>query len=128
MIKYDFVLWTTFKPYVRMTQRGKWVKKNAQDYLASKATLKDLLGLQMVGKLRLEKTPCHVDIIIISTKKFHNKDLDNQVKAILDAMNGVVFDDDRWVDKITAARFLANETEKDCIVIEVHELGAHTND
>jgi len=28
-----------FKPYVRMTQRGKWVKRDAQEYLDSKRAL-----------------------------------------------------------------------------------------
>lgn len=102
---YTFIIKGRFKPYVRMTQRGKWVKPEAQEYLASK----DRLGYDIAEQMRrrgLEmlpgKTPLWVEIRIAPA--LHNRDLDNEAKAILDAMQGVVFPDDRWVDMLIASR------------------------
>jgi len=60
-----FVLQGKVKPYVRMTRRGKYVSRQAQEYLTSKSKL----GWQM-----------------------------------MDAANGIVYPDDRWIDEIVAKR------------------------
>lgn len=113
-----FVLVGPFKPYVRMTQRGKWVDPQAQAYLASKAALGRQFQEQMVGRwMHIERGwPLYVGIYIEHVKGFHNRDLDNEVKAILDAMQGIVFDDDRWVDRLDAIRVRA---EQDRIIVAV---------
>lgn len=103
----------TIKPYVRMTRSGKWVKPEAQQYLASKgrlaARIREQLHLQ--GKEPYPgQTPLKVVIRLYApTNPGHRCDLDNQVKAILDACNGVAFPDDRWVDQIDAQRFHGQE-------------------
>jgi crossover junction endodeoxyribonuclease RusA len=44
-------------------------------------------------------------------------DLDNANKVLLDALKGIVFEDDRWVRKITATR---GEPRPDaCLVVTV---------
>ena len=95
------------KPYVRMTQRSKWRDPQAREYLACKLAV----GLQFKTQMRDHEidalpgqTPLQVHITLWEAGGFHNKDLDNQVKAILDAAQGIVFPDDRWVDRIVAER------------------------
>lgn len=102
-----FVIDGPLKPYVRMTRRGKWVSRQAQEYLASKERLAVAFQAQMAGRwMHIERgTPLEVTILISHGRGFHNRDLDNEVKAVLDAMQNVVFDDDRWVDRITASRW-----------------------
>jgi len=93
-------------PYVRMTQRGKYVKPEAQRYLASK----DAIGLQLRQQMAangwemLPRVPLAVRIEIESTDGLHRSDLDNEVKAILDAAQGVVYPNDCWVDRLEAER------------------------
>ena len=95
-----------FKPYVRMTQRGKFVRPEAQAYLASKDVLQYQLIQEMVDRPMLpESTPLEVVILIAHNHKFHRRDLDNEVKALLDAMQGIVFKNDCWVDNIEATRY-----------------------
>ena len=105
-----------FKPYVRMTQRGKFVKPEAQAYLASKDAMQLQFNQQMIDLPMLpESTPLVVSIEIYHEHGFHNRDLDNEVKAILDAMQGIVFKNDCWVDRIWADRF-----ESDSCHIQVY--------
>ena len=89
-----------------MTQRGKFVKEEAQKYLASKGALAWQIKQQMVEngwEMFPPKTPLSV-CIFIGSKSMHNRDLDNSVKAILDACQGVVFENDNYVDRIMATR------------------------
>ena len=105
MAGYHIRLDGCFKPYVRMTQRGKFVKPEAQAYLASKDDLQYQLTQEMVDRAMLpESTPLEVMILIAHGHKFHRRDLDNEVKALLDAMQGIVFKNDCWVDGIQAER------------------------
>lgn len=101
----EFDLPGRFKPYVRMTQRGKWVKPEAQAYLASKTIMAHQMKKQML-ELEWEMIPRGIPLTvrIAIWRTRHNRDLDNEVKAILDAAQGVVFEDDRWVDAIDARR------------------------
>ena len=105
MSELQFNLRGVFKPYVRMTRRGKFVKQNAKDYLASKFAIGLQAKQQMNGAAMLPgQTPLAVTIYIERQGGFHNRDLDNEVKAILDALQGIAFPDDRWVDTIRATR------------------------
>jgi len=100
---YEFQLEGPFKPYVRMTQRGKWVKPEAQAYLASKEAHGWQFLQQMGGEEVIPRgIPLMVTIVIDPPN--HRRDLDNEIKALLDAMQGIVFEDDRWVDRIYASR------------------------
>lgn len=101
------------KPYVRMTQRSKFVSPQAQEYLGSKGRLAARIKeqMQLQGKSMLPgKTPLKVVIRLYApTNPGHKCDLDNQVKAILDSCNKIVFPDDRWVDQIDANRYIGQE-------------------
>lgn len=103
-------------PYVRMTQRGKFCDPAALRYRASQRELKALFGLAMQQRAPLPgQTPLYVDILLRRPTRLHTCDLDNLVKALLDAMNGVVYPDDRWIDLLTARRELGPAE----IVVEV---------
>jgi len=110
MIDYvSFMLTGHVKPYVRMTQRGKWTSKQAQQYLTSKAALAYQIQ-QTVNRIGQRRPLFAKDLALTVWLEFqlmshlHRSDLDNQVKAILDAMNGLVYHDDRQVDEIIASR------------------------
>jgi crossover junction endodeoxyribonuclease RusA len=49
-------------------------------------------------------------------------DLDNANKVLLDALKGIVFEDDRWVRKITATR--GEPLPDACLVVTVTQLAA----
>jgi crossover junction endodeoxyribonuclease RusA len=121
---YSFHLRGPFVPYVRMTQRGKWVKARAQEYLASK----DALGWQFKEQMQQNEwemiprgMPLSVTIGIVRTEGLHTRDLDNEVKAILDAAQGIVFEDDRWIDVLRAHRERGGD---DVTTVVVGELSA----
>ncbi len=99
-----FCLVGPVKPYVRMTRRGKYVNPQAQQYLASKEALCWQLKGGMIAEEypRLGREPLRVEITFGWVN--HRQDLDNLVKAVLDACNGIVWEDDRWVDVIEARR------------------------
>jgi len=111
----------TIKPYVRMTKRGKYVDPQALQYLASKDELAFHIksGMRRSGCDMLpKKTPLRVLILVtVPASQGHRADLDNIVKAVLDAGNGIAYPDDRWVDEIKAVRYIGEPNLK--LLIEV---------
>lgn len=108
-----------FKPYVRMTQKGKFVRPEARAYLDSKMYLQLQMKAQMAGREMLPgQSPLECQIGICHAGGFHNRDLDNEVKAILDAAQGIVYPDDRWIDSIVAHRW---QGEAERLVLMVGE-------
>lgn len=102
-----FIITGRIKPYVRMTQRGKWFRPEAQEYLASQADVALQLRCQMVHAgwdMLPVKTPLAVSIQFQIPNDYHHMDLDNLIKAVQDAANGIVYADDRWIDSIQATR------------------------
>jgi Holliday junction resolvase RusA-like endonuclease len=101
------------KPYVRMTRRGKFVNPSAKEYLASKENLSLRIKVAMMENYDTmipAKIPVKVIMKIgVDTSLGHRCDLDNLVKAVLDACNGIAFYDDRWVDEIWASRTIGDE-------------------
>jgi Holliday junction resolvase RusA-like endonuclease len=104
-------------PYTRMTQRSKW-GPGAQRYLASREGLQWVMVQAMQRRERWERTPLAVIIQIDGINR--RADTDNIVKAVLDAANGIIWDDDRWVDAIQVRRVPA---EQDRVRIWVREIG-----
>lgn len=95
------------KPYVRMTQRGKFYDPQAKQYLASKEAIK----LEMISQINRagivipkSKAPLFVSIIFLVPNRLHGCDLDNLIKSVLDAGNKILWSDDRYIDRITASR------------------------
>ena len=92
-------------PYVRMTQRSKHADPRARRYLAAQQALKIQLRQQMTEKDEHEPlTREPLEVFLAFWWVNHRQDLDNLVKAILDAASGIVWADDRWVDHIEASR------------------------
>jgi Holliday junction resolvase RusA-like endonuclease len=107
------------KPYVRMTRRGKFTDPQAQEYLASKAAIGYQLKEQMAAadlKMLPAQTPLAVDISVYYKSRMHAHDLDNIIKALLDAMQGIVYQNDCWIDYISALR-LAGKVDETIITI-----------
>lgn len=106
-------------PYMRMTQRGKFVKPEAKRYLASKDALALQMRAQMAGRPPLGREPLIVHLEFWYTSgPDHRRDLDNEIKAVLDAGNGIVWEDDRWIDVIVASRHRAQVQDGVEIVVE----------
>lgn len=109
-VQMTFTLTGKIKPYVRMTRRGKWVSDDAQEYLASQAAIAHQLKQQMNARgweMLPAKTPLAVELSI-ATDKVHISDLDNTLKAVLDAANKIVFADDCWIDRVKVWRYKAD--------------------
>lgn len=105
---YRFVLEGRVKPYVRMTRAGKFVRKQAREYLNSQMAIGLQLKSQMAGREMFPRgVPLVVHISFHYAGGWHNRDLDNEIKAMLDAAQGVVFEDDRWIDVVQAGRHKA---------------------
>jgi Holliday junction resolvase RusA-like endonuclease len=97
-------------PAVRMTQKSKWVDSAAQAYLSNKQVLRWYMQQAMdAGDYRMyDKTPLGCQILF-KVVKLHGNDLDNMVKSVLDAAQGVVFTNDNYIDYIITERILAKE-------------------
>ena len=96
-------------PYTRMTRRGKYVKPDAIRYLDSQNRLKRAISLCISedysdAQYVVPETAgfgVHMTFYVAS---MHKCDLDNLVKAIIDACQGVLFKNDRYCDTIFAQR------------------------
>lgn len=102
-----FIITGKIKPAVRMTQRSKYVDKDAQEYLASK----DDIGWQLKEQMQErgwtmcpDKTPLRMSVIFIMPQRLNGCDLSNQIKTVEDSAQGIVFVNDRWINEIRAIR------------------------
>lgn len=101
----NFKIVGEFTPYTRMTQRSKWADPRAQKYLASKMQLGYQLRQQMDGQPMYPKgLPLSLIARIVSTKGLHGRDLSNELKALEDSANQIVYHDDRYIDHILISR------------------------
>jgi Holliday junction resolvase RusA-like endonuclease len=107
----QFIITGKIKPAVRMTRRGKYVKNNAQEYLASKAAIGWQLKEQMRdnGWSMLPETSLQLCVLFTLPMRLNSQDLSNQIKTIEDAAQGIVIVNDRWIDSIRADRELGDE-------------------
>ena len=89
-------------PYVRMTQRSKFVNPQAKEYLASKEAIQWQIKPQMgLSAMMPRQASLRVDLHF-QLPSPHACDLDNLIKAVCDALQGVAIHDDRWIDEIHA--------------------------
>jgi Holliday junction resolvase RusA-like endonuclease len=85
-------------PAVRMTQRSKYTDARAQAYLGWKHGLGQLLQARMRELGWEEPFDCAVEVeLILATALRPPGDVDNILKAVLDAANRIVFTDDQLV-------------------------------
>ena len=112
-------------PAQRMTQRGKFVKKNAQRYLSYKSMVK-LIARNYMAKNRLqplqEQLRVDIDFYYQIPKSYSRKqiqaitdsdgklrpkskgDIDNLVKSITDSMNKICYEDDLQISELYARK------------------------
>jgi Holliday junction resolvase RusA-like endonuclease len=96
------------RPYTRTTRKQQWVDERWHKYLASR----DLTRLdvrQQMADNGWEMYPArqHLSISIhlyTGATNYNNIDADNELKGILDALQGVVFKNDAWVDELYMIR------------------------
>jgi crossover junction endodeoxyribonuclease RusA len=106
-----FTIKGKIQPYTRMTQRGKFVRNDAQLYLTSQAAMQSQFREQMLsrGYEMLDRVPLRLVVGIMVPGALHRCDLSNQIKAIEDALQGIAFGNDCWVDSIDASRGMGDE-------------------
>jgi Holliday junction resolvase RusA-like endonuclease len=114
---------------VRMTQRGKWTNPQAQKYLAYKSEIQRQVRLQAP---ELIKQACEVSINFwmpipeswSAKKKIASigksvtvkPDIDNLVKGLFDALNGLVWTDDNLVVSCNAMKIYSVSGKIDFLV------------
>lgn len=126
-----FVVSGSFVPYVRMTRRGMWHSPQAQRYLDSQGYLRMHLAQQMGSHGWTEipkKVPLAVTILIERQNRLHGADLDNLGKAVLDAAQGIVYADDRYIDRLLVSRRLSDRNRLELTVITLEEEDNATTD
>ena len=117
----DFEIEGEIVPYVRMTQRSMWVNKRALAYRCSQSAIRDQIAIQMAQKQyeKIDKQPT-LFVITVCTKRGHRFDLDNVVKAVIDAAQTVVISNDMWIDKISAECY--RKADKEYCYLSVRKL------
>ena len=109
----NFVIRGKIKPAVRMTRRGKYVSRQALEYLASKSAIQWQLKNQMQHNgwsMLPAGTPLSVSVVfLVPSSVGHTQDTDNLLKTTMDAAQGIVFANDLWVDHIEARRVIGDE-------------------
>lgn len=120
---------------VRMTQRGKFVNKQAIKYLNYKSAIRMLARIQYKGELidgpiEVEcrfyfappKSYTKTKLKQISSKQMlytKKPDVDNLFKGVTDSLNGIIYKDDSQIVKATMFK---EYSDKDSIVVEIKEV------
>jgi Holliday junction resolvase RusA-like endonuclease len=55
------------------------------------------------------------------------KDIDNLIKATLDGMNGICYDDDRQIERLSVIKHTIKKREMETIKIQVYEYDVNAN-
>lgn len=102
-------------PAARMTQKGKFVKPEALRYLEYKE--KVAVFAKSCGIHRLQGN------IAVECKFFlkggRMPDVDNLLKTVLDGLNGIAWEDDRQVVKISAERIEGEPERAEVIMSKI---------
>lgn len=132
-------------PAQRMTQRGKFVKKNAQRYLNYKTAVK-LVARSYMARNRLEplqeQIKVYIDFYYQIPKSYSGKqiqeinesdgsirpksqgDLDNLVKSITDSCNKICYGDDIQISEIQARKLYG---ESDYVHLRIEKITKGAN-
>jgi len=101
-------------PRPRVTKRGVYYPKRYTDWLNQiRIAAADLPRQQ-------GKSPILVQMTFIA-KRWKSKDIDNLVKPILDALTGIVWDDDRIVTDIQALKRPPKADEEPKVIVLITE-------
>lgn len=105
-------------PAVRMTQRGKYVSKQAGRYLA----YKNQVGWAAKAA-RVKQITGDIEVIGIAYIYGNRSgDVDNLAKAWLDGLNGIAWLDDRQVRRLTVERVQVDQEEEQRAEIEIRTI------
>ncbi len=109
-------------PYVRMTQRGKYIKTNAQRYL----TYKNIVGYTARATgMRVSDKKIKISVFVYLYGKKSpmgmDGDSDNYLKTCCDSLNGVAYIDDRQITEAHVYKYPC-EKEQERMEIYVQEL------
>jgi crossover junction endodeoxyribonuclease RusA len=104
-------------PAVRMTQRSKWMNKQAGRYLA----YKNNVGWA-AKRAKVERLDGPVEVIAVAYLYGKREpDADNLAKAFLDGLNGIAWVDDRQVRKLTIEKKAAQTKDEERAEIIIKE-------
>ena len=112
------------RPRFGRTKSGQVVTFTAQKTRNFERDLRSLAQVAMIGKTVLEG-PVKVTLTACFSHKtktgWHvsRPDLDNIIKAVLDALNGIVFDDDSAVCELVASKKYDSEERIEVQVVNV---------
>jgi len=110
-------------PYVRMTQRGKYVKKNAQRYMDYKSTVawsyKAKKGPKLNGNIEIGVT---VYLHGKTTPMGMDGDVDNYIKTAMDSLNKIAYDDDRQVVRAIGEKKPCKSQKEERMEIKLREV------
>lgn len=102
---------TDLYPYVRTTQRQKFVDRAYQMYRASQdqiaAAVVDAMSRQGIGKFGRE--PLRLALLVNVPGNMHQRDLSNVLKGVEDGAQGHAYDNDGWIDQVYTRRYLADD-------------------
>ncbi|MEW6096233.1 MAG: RusA family crossover junction endodeoxyribonuclease [bacterium] len=114
-------------PYVRMTQRGKYVKWNAQKYLGWKVHFGYLLRQYLIqtkyqGEFYSNLLKMSGEIYL-PIGKYNRVDLSNLVKAIEDACQGILYKNDKQIKSYGSWDMIPiSKDEMPKIILEVESI------
>lgn len=101
-------------PAVRMTQKGKFKKPEAARYLEYKEKVGWIARFNGVQKIKGDiGVKCRFYV-----NGGHIPDTDNLVKAVLDSLNDIGWDDDRQVARIDAERIIGTPERAEIEITE----------
>ena len=107
-------------PYVRMTQASKWHDSRAQDYLARQDAIRGMVR-EIMRTHDVDPFPPEVKLALGCT--FFGKyrgDLSNMEKAVEDALQGVLYENDRQIrGRLAGGFFVDNGLEPAGIKVQV---------
>ena len=107
-------------PYVRMTRRGKFVKKRALQYIQNQEELAWLIKIH--GRGAIKNFPVVLEGIVVLKNLRVNADLDNYLKAVQDALvkAGILPDDClKYIGKV---EFAVKQGKKDVLFCFLKEM------
>jgi len=117
----SFLVETRIVPHPRMTQRGKWVKKQAQRYLSWKSGFATEIKRKMEEEgIKMFSCPVWLSLKI-KRKGKRRADLKNLLASVEDALNRVLWQDDSLILLYKEIELETN-SKIDLLFLEVGEL------